>query len=272
MDKTYCHSLKDSLLSFMGQEVSIRESRSGCVLVLPTKTLDDRLVTVFVDRKAKDYFLVHDAGKTAAELHAQGVHITDMRAEAFSQMAERLGANFADGIFQVGCNQKSLTTSVLSISQCESMGMWHILGHKPDLAEEPIKSYVEKALRSWKSPYPLKIERNVRAKGQKAQHIFEFVAYPDDSSSVREPIAIKILSPSDDPKGKAREYGFLVYDTEKTYFEKWLRVAILTKADKWSKPARGLVASLSTSTVEVDSGDEDTIERRLSSTLEQVAA
>lgn len=270
MDKTYCHSVKESLLAFLGDEILVRESRGGCVLVLPTKTIDDRFVTVFVDRKASDYFIVHDAGKTAAELHGQGIHITELRADVFSQMAGRLGATFADGIFQMGCTEQTLTASVLAIVQCESMGMWHLLGHKPDFAEEPVRTRIERGLSAWKTPYPCKIERNVRVKGNKASHMFDFVSYPQIEN--RQPIAVKVLTPSDDPLGKAREYGFLVYDTEKTYFERWLRLAILTKADKWSRNARHLVASLSTATVEIDTGEEHTIEQRLPATLNQIAA
>jgi len=70
----------------------------------------------------------------------------------------------------------------------------------------------------------------VQVKGQRANHIFDFVSYP---SVRREPIAIKILKHTYLSKG--REYGFLVYDIEKTYFERWLRVAIMTKADRWTK-------------------------------------
>lgn len=272
MDKTYCHSLKNSLLAFMGSEVSVRESRAGCVLVLPTKTIDDRFTTVFVDRKTEDYFLVHDAGKTAAELHGQGVHITELRADTFSQMADRLGATFADGVFQIGCNLASLTASVLAISQCESMGMWHLLGHKPDLAEEPVNARIERGIMNWNAPYPFKLEKNVRTKGKQASHCFDFVSFPTNEASHREPIAIKVLKPSDDPIGKAREYGFLVYDTQQTMFERWLRLTVLTKADRWSGPARKLISSLSTATVEVETGDEDSIEHRIPATLEQMAA
>ena len=271
MDKTYCLSLKESLLAFMGAEIEVRESRGGCVLVLPTKTVDDRFVTVFVDRKADDYFLVHDAGKTAAELHGQGVHLTELRAETFSHMAERFGATFVDGMFQIGCHQDLLTTSVLAIGQCESMGTWHLLGHKPDLADEPIRNRVERGLMIWNAPHQYILERNVRVPGNKASHVFDFVSYPNNGG-LREPIAIKVLTPSDDPLGKAREYGFLVLDTEKTYFEKWLRLAILAKADRWSRPSKNLVASLSTATLEVEAGDEPSIERRLPDALEQLAA
>jgi hypothetical protein len=270
MEQTYCHSLKESLLKHFGSEIHVTESREGCVLVLPTKTLDDRYIAVFVERKTPDYFMVHDAGKTSAELHSQGVHITDLREEAFSQMADKLGAMFVDGVFQVGCKEEELHSAILAVGQCETLGMWHLLGHKPDFAEEPVESRVERGLKGWQAPYPMRVERKVQVRGLRATHVLDFVCYARKEN--REPIAIKILRPSDDSLAKAREYGFLVYDTEKTMFERWLRLAVMTKADKWRSSAKQLIASLSTGTLEVESGDEESLERRIPDVLDQLAA
>lgn len=270
MDQTYCHSLKESLVSYLGSEIQVTESREGCVLVLPSKTLDDRYLAVFVERKAADYFVVHDAGKTSAELHSQGVHITELREEAFSQMADRLGAMFVDGVFQVACKQQELQSAILAIGQCETLGMWHLLGHRADFAEEPVESRIERGLKIWKSPYETRVQRKVQVKGLRATHLLDFVCYARDEN--REPIAIKILRPSDDSLAKAREYGFLVYDTERTMFERWLKLAVMTKADKWRSSARQLIASLSTSTLEVETGDEESLERRIPDALDQMAA
>jgi len=270
MDQTYCHSLKESLLKHFGNEVRVSESGEGCVLVLPAKTLDDRYVAVFVERKTQDYFVVHDAGKTSAELHSQGIHITELREEAFSQMADRLGAMFVEGVFQVGCKEHDLHSAILAIGQCETLGMWHLLGHRPDFGEEPVESRIERGLKLWRAPYPTRIEHRVQVKGLRATHVLDYVCYA--RSENREPIAIKILRPSDDSLAKAREYGFLVYDTERTMFERWLRLAVMTKADKWRTSAKQLIASLSTSTLEVDSGDEESLERRLPDLLDQIAA
>src|ERR1700719_3376144 len=104
MDPTNCNSIRESLVGFFGREVRVSEAQDGCVLV-PGKTLDDRSTAIFVDRKTPDYFVVHDAGKTASELFAQGIHMTENREEAFVNMAERMGAIFADGTFQIGCKE-----------------------------------------------------------------------------------------------------------------------------------------------------------------------
>jgi hypothetical protein len=250
-----CSSLKKELLSFFGKEIRITESQDGCVLVLPNKTLDDRYPAVFVDRKTPDFFVVHDAGKTSSELFAQGIHLTEAREEAFEQMADRMGAIFADGVFQVGCKQDEMLTAILAVGQCQSLGMWHVLGHKPDLAEEPVLTRVETGIRAWNSPDPHDIQSRVPVKGKKANHVFDFVAYPKIEK--KPPIAVKVLRPSDDSLAKAREYGFLAYDTEGTMFENWLRLAIITKADRWTKNAKSLVESLSADTVEVQTGEEE---------------
>jgi hypothetical protein len=151
------------------------------------------------------------------------------------------------------------------------MGMWHLLGHKPDIEEEPVRARIERGISTWNSPYPYDVQQRVRIKGKKAQHVIDFVGFPA-TGVPREPIGIKILRPGDDSIAKAREYGFMVYDTQNTFFERWLRLAIMTKADRWSRSARELVASLSTAVVEVDTGDEDSIARRVPATLEQMAA
>jgi len=270
MEQTYCHSLKESLVKYLGSEIQVAESREGCVLVLPSKTLDDRHPAIFVEQKTADYFVVHDAGKTSAELHSQGIHITDIREEAFSSMADRLGAAFTDGVFQIACKQDELHAAILAIGQCESLGMWHLLGHKPDFGEEPVESRIERGLNVWHPPFPTSVQRKVQVRGLRATHVLDFVCYSQKEG--RQPVVIKILRPSDDSLAKAREYGFLVYDTERTMFEKWLRVAVMTKSEKWRTSTRELIASLSTTTLEVSGGDEESLERRIPDVLNRIAA
>lgn len=246
------------------------ESEDGCVLVLPNKTLDDRHPAIFVDQRMDDYFLVHDAGKTAAELYAQGVHITESREEAFSEMAERLGAVFSKGMFQVGCNRAELHQAILAVGQCESLGMWHILGHKPDFSDEPIISRVETGVRAWNAPYENRVEPRVPVQGRNSKHVFDFVSFP--LHVPREVIALKILRPGDDPISKAKEYGYLALDIQTTQFEQWHRLAIMTKVERWSKNAREIVQRLSAATVEVESGEEEAIETLVPQRLEEMAA
>jgi len=270
MEQTNCLSIRDSLVAFLGQEIQVIESKDGCVLVLPGKTLDDRQNAIFIDQRMPDFFLVHDAGKTTAELHAQGVHITDTREQAFAQMADRLGAVFSNGVFQIGCNRDELYHAILAVGQCESLGMWHLLGHKADFSDEPIRSRVDRGLKAWKAPYETQIGSDIYVSGRHSKHKFEFVSFPKNVP--RETIAIKILRPGDDALSKAKEYGYLALDIEKTQYDQWRRLAVMTKADRWTKNAREIVENLSSATVEVESGEEDAIERIVPEKLDQIAA
>jgi len=270
MDQTNCHSIRESLVSFFGREVRISESKDGCVFVLPGKTIDDRYTAVFVDRKTPDYFVVHDAGKTSSELYSQGIHITEVREEAFVNMAERMGAIFADGTFQIGCKEDELESAILAVNQCANLGMWHLLGHKPDLSDEPLLNRIERGITAWNAPYIHTVQPRVPVKGRRGNHVFDFVSFP--AVERRQPIAIKVLRPSDDSLRKAREYGFLAYDIEQTNFENWLRLAVLAKADRWTRNAKQLVAASSTTMVEVEVGDEESLESKVPAALELLVA
>jgi hypothetical protein len=46
----------------------------------------------------------------------------------------------------------------------------------------------------------------------------------------------------------------------------------MTKADKWRSSAKQLIASLSTSTLEIEAGDEASLERRIPDVLDQMVA
>jgi len=269
MDPTNCNSIRESLIGFFGKEIRVSDAQGGCVLVLPGKTIDDRYTAIFVDRKTPDYFVVHDAGKTTSELYSQGIHMTENREEAFANMAERMGAVFADGIFQIGCKENELEAAILAVNQCANLGMWNLLGHKPDLSEEPLLSRIERWITIWQAPYRHQVQARVPVKGRRGNHVFDFVSFP--APERKQPIAVKVLRPSDDSLRKAREYGFLAYDIEKTTFESWLRVAVLAKADRWTRNAKQLVAASSASVIEVEVGDEGSLESKIPNALEELA-
>src|SRR5690242_18188421 len=112
---TNCQSLKATLLEFLARKISVTEIRDYCVLTLPQRTVDDRLTSVFVQQKMPGFFLVHDGGKTAAELFAQGIHITDLKLQTLEELAERYGATFTHGAFHIGCNASELNSAIMSI-------------------------------------------------------------------------------------------------------------------------------------------------------------
>ena len=80
METQGCSSIRDSLLSFLGTELEVSTFENQCIITLPLKTLDDRFLDVYVEPRIGDYIVVHDGGRTASELHAQGIHLTDTNA------------------------------------------------------------------------------------------------------------------------------------------------------------------------------------------------
>jgi hypothetical protein len=267
---TNCHSLKATLLEFLNKEIEVVERQGSCVLTFPQKTIDSRFPAVFIEKKMDDYFVVHDGGKTSAELFAQGIHLTDVKLGILEQLADCYGATFVKGMFTIGCRRSELNASIMAMGQCATLGTWHVLGHKPAFTEEPVLHRVESGLRLWNAPYERDVLLHVKMKGRKATHFADFVSYP--RNTVREPIAIRVLRPSDNPLDQARGYGFMVLDTENTIYQNWLRMAVVTKKDEWTRQALELVRDLATKTVEVESGDEGKLEELIPERLSEIAA
>jgi hypothetical protein len=267
---TNCQSLKTTLLEFLGSAIDVTETRDYCVLTLPQKTIDDRHAAVFVHEKVPGYFLVHDGGKTAAELFAQGIHVTDLMQGALEDLAERYGATFVQGTFRIGCRAENLNTAIVAIAQCATLGTWYVLGHKPRFEEEPILHRVEAGLRAWQAPYETDIRERVHVHGQKGEHVIDFVSFPRNVP--RNPIGVKVVRPSDNPLGQARGYGFMAYDLQNTQYATWPRVAVVTRAEEWTDESLDLVRASATTTVAVETGNEEAIEQRLQEQLTEVAA
>jgi hypothetical protein len=267
---TNCHLLKDALLSFLGNTIEVSEKRDYCVLTLPHKTLDNRFASVFVQQKIPGYYLVHDGGKTAAELFAQGIHLTDLKLNTFEDLAGQYGATFSQGSFQIGAHESELQSAVMAIAQCATVGTWHVLAHKPSFSEVPVLKRVASGLAAWEPPFQKEIRDHVKISGRKFAHVLDFAAFAINTG--QPPVGVKVLRPSDNPLEQARGYGFMAYDIEQTQFEEWLRLAIITKADEWSDGALSIVRNMSTATVEVGTGDESQIEKLIPQRMAEIAA
>lgn len=280
---TNCQFLKKTLLEFLGNAIDVTETRDYCVLTLPQKTIDDRLASVFVQEKMPGFFLVDDGGKTAAELFAQGIHVTDLKLAALEELAERYGATFVQGTFRIGCHAEKLNAAIVSIGQCATLATWYVLGHKPRFEEEPVLHRIEGGMRAWKAPYENEIRSRVRMLGQKMEHVMDFVSFPRnghedrrveqviDKLDSRLPICVKAVRPSDNPLEQARGYGFMAYDLAKTQFETWPRVAVVTRADEWTQSAMDLVYASASIVVPIETGEEEKLEKLLPERLSEVA-
>lgn len=268
MDKQSCLTLKESFARYFLNEVAVTPLRDSCVFTLPIKTLDQRYPDVFIEKKLEDTFLVHDAGTTVAQLYAQGIHVTESRTSSLQAIADRFGAVYAEETFQRLSDAKSLESSVLAIAQCELMGMHGVLEHNPVLEQDSINLRVKHALEQWRPPYIRDIQYRFEVRGKKASHSFDFVTFPTDSQ--HKSTALRILKPSSNPQAQAERYGFLALDIEGTIYGSWNRFAIITKADLWTKGPLSLIRSLSTKTIEVRSGEEDSLGERIPSVMDDL--
>jgi hypothetical protein len=267
MDQQSCLSIKESFTRYFLNEVAVTRLRDSCVFTLPIKTLDQRYPDVFIEKKFEDSFLVHDAGTTVAQLYAQGIHVTERRASSLEAIAHRFGAEYADERFQRLSAARDLESSVLAIAECELMGMHEILEHNPVLEQDSIDVRVKQALELWRPPYIRDIQSRLKVKGKKANHSFDFVTFPTDSQ--HKSTALQILKPSSSPQAQAERYGFLALDIEGTIYEDWNRFAIITKAEQWTKGPRSLVRTLSTKTIEVRTGEEDSLGEIIPSVMDE---
>lgn len=271
MAATNCNSLKAAVLSYLSDSIEITELRDRCVLTLPTKTIDDRYADVFIEQRLKDSFLVHDAGMTVSQLFAQGIHLTEGRERSFCELAEKFHVTFADGAFKSVCKLEDIQRTIIAISQCATLGSWYVLGHRPSVVEEPVLARVERGIRAWNPGFPVLIEPRVHLTGRTSDHVFEFGIYPK-GSELAFPVLTKVLRPSVNSAARAREYGFTAYDLDQTDFQSWLRFAVITKSEEWSKDAKGLIRKLSNSTVEVNVGDEESLVDLIPIELRKIAA
>ena len=266
-----CNLIKESLVGYIKRELEVSTFQNKCVITLPIKTFDDRFVDIVVEEKLSDYYLVHDAGKSLGELFAQGVSLTDTRRKLLGVIAHQFGAELSDGIFTVGCKHSGLQDAVFAISQCATLAMFELAEHRPIVEEEPIAQKISRSLKQWQPRYIREINRGVPMKGHLFPHKFDFVAFSEDES--RHPTcALQNLPPTYSARVQAERYAFLVLDIRDTYFDRWPRLAVLSKIEQWTPDAKNMVSELSTNVLEVRSDEEGQIEETLPSFMNQLVA
>jgi hypothetical protein len=233
--------------------------------------LDDRFVDVFVEQTVSEFVRVHDGGKSIAELYVQGVHITDQRRALLKSIAERFGVILDDhDVFQIACKPDRAQASILAIAQCASLAMFDIASHFPIVEEEPIVAKVKRTLDQWE-PSAFDMKHGVRISGHAtgAEHRFDSVAHSRDSS--RQTVAIKVLVPGYGPQVQADRYGFMALDIKGTPYDKWPRLAVVSKADVWPRSALDLVRRLSSDTLELNTGQDARVEREIGPRVNRLA-
>ena len=238
-----CSLLKTSLADHFGATVDVTTRNQRCVVRLPLKTADNRIVSIIVEEPYQGFFWVHDGGKTASQLFCQGVNTTKYRTSLREDTARKYGVEFSNRIIQKTCSEKDLSAAIVSVAQCAALLSAEVLREQPEEAKESISGYVARTLAQWKPDYIRAIERRVPVQGRVESHVFDFVSFPSDGAYST--VALKILVP-DRPALQARRYGFLALDVEFNEMAKrWHRLAIIADASLWTRPSLSIIQKLS---------------------------
>jgi hypothetical protein len=228
---------------------------------------------IYVEEKLGDVFIVHDGGKTTAELFSQGIHVRDSkRAAVLKNLAGRYGATFDNGSFSVACHRDGIQDAVLSIAQCTTLAMFDLLRHVPVVEDEPMVTRVGRALERWR-PADVEVRKKLHIRGvtQDADHVFDYVTFGRGQQQ-RNNVAVNVLTPTYSPELQAHSYGFLVKDISGTIYEAWPRLAVVARTERWDPREIKLVRSLAKATLELSTAELDTLDERLPPMMNQLAA
>jgi hypothetical protein len=253
MQTANCQSIKNAVLQHLTEGTSVEHAGNLCIVTLPIRTIDDRLVDVFVESRQSDFYLVHDAGKAANELILRGINITNAMNRNYSLLAEKFGVKWSDEMFQTGCKLSRIPQSALAVAMCSSMATLDLLGFIALPEEETGRKQFGVALRAW-SRSKTAVKEYVPVKGTWKQHSFDFVYYPKTG----EPVAINVISPGGNAIASADRAAFRAKDLEGTDFGKWRKVIVQTDAQAWTTPAKNLLLKCSDCVIEINSGQKPT--------------
>ena len=253
-----CRYIRDGLLKFIGRRLRVSDYRGLCVVTLPMETLDGRFVDVYVgEYGAGDQVEVHDGGKTASELYAQGIHLTEpRRRHVLEKTAHRLGVSFDadDDTFKATVRASDMYEAILAVAQCASMAMHEVLYHRPAVQRMPVPAMVRRTLTKWET-HDFDIYRKFSLKGVwngGALHEFDYVAASTRDEATH--VAVQVLATTHGPKVQARMYGFLVLGIRGTDYEKWPRIAVVSNPNRWSPSLLKQVGEWSDEVIAVRAG------------------
>ena len=270
-----CRQVKDSLLTFIDRELMVSRFAKHCTVTLPLMTLDGRYIDVHVEEVGEGRRVeVHDGGRAASELYAQGIHLTPSKRAMFGALAKRYGARFdeQDDTFRMPTGGGDVQDAILAIAQCASLAMHDVLLHKPAADRVQVPSMVRRVMGAWAdSSLEFDVRPNFRLEGTSGRrvHKFDYLAHParDDARNV----AVQVLSRTHAANMQARSYGFLVLDIKGTRYDSWPRIAVVSNAEAWDRESLELVTSLSAETLAVQTGHATPVIGALPSWIERLA-
>ena len=257
----FCDSIRNSLVQYWG-DITIADAVEGsCVVTVPFPTVDGRIVGVFIEPRAGDYYLVNDGGKSVNELNLQGVKITDSVDEYFTALAAHFHISYSKEreTFQAGGKRNDLQKMIVSVGACSALAMTQLVGHVAVPQEPAMREQFGKALKHW-ARKRLKVIPDVSLKGHHSKHKFDFMATPIRSS--KKPIMLSVLSPGSNSLAAAQRFGFKSVDLENTVYGKRPRVAVQDRSEIWSWEAKNIVKECADVVIEIPSGstiDDDLI-------------
>ena len=145
MPATNCHSIRDALGDFFRDRAVVAEMPGLCLLTLPLRTPDGHLIDVFIEQPFENRYLVHDGGKTTAELYGQGLHITPSRDLALARLAMRCGLILSDGTARSLCPLDQLHETILAVAAFATAAMMDVVRHEPVQADESFSAWSTRA-------------------------------------------------------------------------------------------------------------------------------
>lgn len=266
MPELKCDSIKAALSAHLASLISIERLQDACVATLPLETLDGRMVGVFIEPRASDFFLIHDGGKAVDELILQGMKITPAVERGLALVANRFGISYSDESFQAGAKMSDLPMKAYAVGMSSAMAMANLLEHVPAVEEEPLEGQIGALLKRW-GKNRARVTANVRLPGELKQHAFEFLISPRRKGL---PIAVSVLHPGSNPLATAERFYFKADDLSSTAYGAWPLVAIEDKAETWSADAKKIVRKVAKKVIDIRSGEALSYDR-VSEALNAVA-
>lgn len=268
MNPEICSHIKQSISRYMRDQLETSIFHDHCVVTLPIKTLDGRWISVLVEDRLQDRFLVHDGGKTDSELFGQGVKMSESALATQTRIAAKFGVTIADRMIQTMCSANELGDAIMAVAQTAAMLTVQLVWSAIEVEEARIHSQVAEALTLWR-PADAKIEQNVELEGAADIHTFNFVSYA--VAPAHRNAAISILA-SSRPLEKAERYGYIWLDMEKraAEYQNWARLAVIPRAETWSKRALNVVKYYANDTLELTSEAESIISERIPESMSRL--
>jgi hypothetical protein len=156
-----CSTLRNSILSYFGDRVRVRERENSCVVSLPVETADNRMVSVIVESMGST-FIVHDGGKSLSELFCHGLPMTDARLDSQDALARSFGVElYRNKTLRKICSQSDLERTIFDVAQCSAATSLDIVSHKAKFESEDLSSRIYQTLTVWRPSSVRDIGTNV---------------------------------------------------------------------------------------------------------------